>query len=197
MTISTEVWERLEAKMRFVAEDYPLANLVLAREGAEMAAWSLAFCKDPQGQGEIPLDDNGPDPSQPTVAICLPQDVYDLVGAGDLQIMGERYAEIRDRAIDMTQEESSCFLVCARTSLGLAMDAQRGEVWMRAAAVPLAAGLKPRPFTLERDASGNYWISVPPRWLVAEPDRFLKWMDEIAAQVAADRAQSATGTQPS
>lgn len=185
MTMSTETIARLEAQMLIVAEDYPTTNLILLCEPEGIPIWGLVLTK------ETPAEQ---DPDLPTVGIALPAAIYDAVDTIDLEIIRARFEVICHRPIELSPEDAAAFRVSAKAALAEACRrGLTGEMWMCSAGAPLGQA-DPRPFTVTRDTeTGNFWIAVPPRWLVAESLGFNMepFMDMLAAEVLEERSRSA------
>lgn len=182
MTLSPETLAQIEEKCRLVAEDYPRANLILLRAPEGMPTWSLVLTKEtPEGQ----------DPELQTIGLSLPEALYDGVDPGDLEVIRARFDALCHRPVQLSPEEAAAFRVSAKAALAEACRrGMTGELWLCAAGAPLGQA-PPLPFSVTRDTvTGNYWIAVPPRWLVAESLGFEMeaFMDMLATEVLEEHA---------
>lgn len=185
--MSPDTWAKLEAKMLLIAEDYPTANLILIRDPADLPEWSLTIGNGLEGLSEPPP---GLDPEEPTVGIAFSAELYDLVGDEDMALIGHRFDAIRSRPVELSSEQHAEFRASAKAAIHESLRRGRGEVWICAAGSPLGQ-TKPTPFTVQRtEATGDFWIAVPPRWLVADSLGFdmPALMDRLGLEVLAERS---------
>lgn len=189
MALPAEALALIEEKLLLIAEDFPSANILLVPAlelTPPLPAWSVVRFS------EVPPEAAGPeiDPAEATIAIGLPTDLYEATEQADTDHVGRRFTEICLRPVELSEEERLAFRLSAKAAIAATLE-RGGDVWIRAAAAPLGHGIEPTPFSVQR-VQGNYWIAVPPRWMVSQDLGFKppELMAQLSEEVLSERVAS-------